>query len=1748
MSVLDGLLKETNENRIRGKWKFLSKTAQNSLDLDVIIGGGKKATAAIQAYKNSLQEATSASVGFAASIGNIGKSLLMMGVEAGVTILATHLIGLGVKALDNWINAEEHAIERAEEFSGKWGEISEKQKEAQKFVTGDSANRLAELFQGINERTGENRTLAADEYSEYIQLANTIGKSMPSLVSYWDAEGNAVLNLTGNVERLKTTLLETYETMARGQNLAKIQEYKSKDGPFAGFQAELFSPKTGTFFRLEDLENLYSQISGQENFLRFFGEEDYEVNTINFWDLLEGLGINDIVVKAAKEATQGAKNDIGEYEEIFSTYMLEQFPSIVSSVYGALLTARSEVKSGESNYREYYQSLVTESYAAMKEAAKDGGDDYIALTEDSQALFSSMLGDYKSVYELGLFKDGAALQEDYNKVIGSLLLSEDQNGKIFRESLNNLVALQQQYDNADLSAEEYRVKLEALVETIKGLSDNEDFDQMLDTFLLDEGKLIVERTEGQIKSTSASIEALTESYTKYNETREKALSALNSMSEQGYFTPEQYADAKTGGYTDAIKRTQYGTEYVDYQTMRTIEQANAEEEIINLTEARTKKVEECREAYAEFNRLVAEGKKAEAEEQRDLINGYETEIEQINLMTSAIEASTSALNAFKRASQMGELGDNFRATKDAIDAVNEGLESGRVGTNKFRAAVELIGGEEMLKNVQNGTFSRAQLKDYVDKLGKFYDDDGQIDRLAVFDQFAKAGYGRYFGSGENRRFELNKGITMAQIQEALGGVSEEYATYFLDAINEFALDANEILGPQKYREGYFERQKDLTEVQSMAVTAGTVNLSTGNLEGTGNGEGNGGSSETKIPEELVNGLNQLAENIGKTEQVTAEQQQLLRDQLSSYKDNADLMADETYGALVGKLQNDIDQLKIIPPEVPKEEPTTKEPFEVSEKAIDLAVEKKLATAISEQSKALAPVVQDMNTSIQGILNETRKEMYSAAQSTAGEEYEALVSSILAQGAEKLQQVIDTANQKATEITGLSNEAFKMNPLELLKTVSETYVPQKETKETEEVKDQEVEIEADLNISDAEDTLDEFKEEASETQTVKIETDTTNATSDLKDLTNSTEETVVKPTEADTDKAIGSVETLNGAIEEEKTKGVDSSEIKSAQQEAKRLNSLLAQTILKQVMVQQVGAGVNVTGGGAGGNMNTTMAAKVDGGKSLAGGTTLVGEIAPEIIVDRKTGTWRLAEYPQLTHLNPGDIVFNGKQTEAILNGRETYFSKALVDGNVKGGKSFAGGTRPKAVNDSTGSLDTAKFAELAIKYAASSASKLIEEHVTGKSASQSAATTRSGSGGGGGSGGRGGGKDEEEELDWKDWIERVLEIAKKATEKAIEDVAEKVGYIAKNAQLDLALEKNTTEIEKNEAAYKRYMQQAELMQSRNRLSADVVEKIQNGTIDITEYDSEFIEKIEEYEEWYNKAMDCKDAIEELQKQELELKRQKLDSISEYYDNKIARLEAQLDKNSAKLDRKAAYGEEITAQDYVDAISATEEKIAKLQEERKAYADQFDALVQSGVLTPDSDAWFEYIEVLEDIDESVIETQTDLINLKDEIADIPLTNLQYALTRLEAIQSQVEAFRGFHDAQGTKNNADTLIDLIENGFEQIQNLEQQNEILRNQQSGLDVLSEKWQELQEQIENNEQSIWDIKSAQEEWNDAIIDLQIDKLQEEREELEKTNEALEKRKEMEDALEDLEKAKQRTKLIYREGKMCAPLCSDAH
>lgn len=209
---------------------------------------------------------------------------------------------------------------------------------------------------------------------------------------------------------------------------------------------------------------------------------------------------------------------------------------------------------------------------------------------------------------------------------------------------------------------------------------------------------------------------------------------------------------------------------------------------------------------------------------------------------------------------------------------------------------------------------------------------------------------------------------------------------------------------------------------------------------------------------------------------------------------------------------------------------------------------------------------------------------------------------------------------------------------------------------------------------------------------------------------------------------------------------------------------------------------------------------------------------------------------------------------------------------------------------------------------------------------------------------------------------------------------------------------------------------------------------------------------------------------------------------------------------------------------MNVADGSEEALKNLEAIKSLFTTSWDNPLAIG-----SDTWYSYMSTLENLKESITQTKIEISEMNDTIADIPLTNLKTGYDYLEEIQRNLEGMNNLLDAQGSDKYAETYRSLISVGMQQIENLQEQNRLIEEQMSTLDPLSEKYQELRGDLTSNLDTIADIRKNQEEWNDAIIDLQIERLK-------KQNDSYKEQLRLMQALDDLDKARQRRLLIYHE------------
>lgn len=380
-----------------------------------------------------------------------------------------------------------------------------------------------------------------------------------------------------------------------------------------------------------------------------------------------------------------------------------------------------------------------------------------------------------------------------------------------------------------------------------------------------------------------------------------------------------------------------------------------------------------------------------------------------------------------------------------------------------------------------------------------------------------------------------------------------------------------------------------------------------------------------------------------------------------------------------------------------------------------------------------------------------------------------------------------------------------------------------------------------------------------------------------------------------------------------------------------------------------------------------------------GGTTLVGELGREIVVDPRTGQWYTVgdTGAEFRDIPAGAIVFNHKQTESLLaNGYVAGRASALVSGTAL----VTGGYKPyKPSSSSTTRKPSSK---------SSSSSS------SGKSSSNKSNSSKE--------------KDDNEVIDW-------IEIAIDRIERAIDRLATKATSPFKTLATRLQatndeLVKMSEELTLQQNAYNRYIQQANSV----GVSSDIKAKVQNGTLDITEYDGDTAEKIKEYQDWYEKALDCKDAIDELNESIAELYQNKFSDTATDFENQLSLLEHLTNTYNNGIDELEERGYLATTKYYQAMQDVEKQNIDIRKKELDALIKRMSEGVNSGSIKEGSEAWYEMQQEINAVKESIQESETAVISLNNSIRETEWGHFDYLQEQIGSITKE----------------ADFLIDLME----------------------------------------------------------------------------------------------------------------------
>ena len=519
------------------------------------------------------------------------------------------------------------------------------------------------------------------------------------------------------------------------------------------------------------------------------------------------------------------------------------------------------------------------------------------------------------------------------------------------------------------------------------------------------------------------------------------------------------------------------------------------------------------------------------------------------------------------------------------------------------------------------------------------------------------------------------------------------------------------------------------------------------------------------------------------------------------------------------------------------------------------------------------------------------------------------------------------------------------------------------------------------------------------------------------------------------------------------------------------------------------------------------------------GTSLVGELGPEILV--RDGRWTTVgeNGAEFTQVRRGDIIFNHKQSKQLLeNGYVTGRGKLQGSNSAfASGTAFASGGGGFASYDFGGDGTYTKY---------DVNDKAVESYGELSNAANDLSNAAS--------------DISDAANDFKetfDWVEVRLEEIDEDLNLLSAQLENASNYSAKNNIVDNMIGVNQVKIENLVAGIEEYSEYASKLL--NEVPAKFREAAQNGEIAITDFAGEAneatVEAISNYREWAQKVADLRQQLEEVKTEIKDLARQKFDNIYEAGDVRATVEDSQTEKLQNAIDLIEESGRIATEEYYTAMMENSNMTIKYLTQTRDEMQKVFDEAVEAGIIVRGSNEWYEMIDQLYQIDAEIDGATKELEEFQNAINDIYWSNFDQLINRLDYLKDETQ---NLIDLMDDVDLVDDNGDWTDEGLASLGLYAQQMEIAEYQSKqyaeAIDDLTADYEaglysenEYMEKLAELKDAQYDSIKAYDEAKKAIVDLnktRIDAIKEGiEEEIDAYEELINKKKEALDAEKDL-------------------------
>lgn len=260
-----------------------------------------------------------------------------------------------------------------------------------------------------------------------------------------------------------------------------------------------------------------------------------------------------------------------------------------------------------------------------------------------------------------------------------------------------------------------------------------------------------------------------------------------------------------------------------------------------------------------------------------------------------------------------------------------------------------------------------------------------------------------------------------------------------------------------------------------------------------------------------------------------------------------------------------------------------------------------------------------------------------------------------------------------------------------------------------------------------------------------------------------------------------------------------------------------------------------------------------------------------------------------------------------------------------------------------------------------------------------------------------------------DWIEILID----RLERKINELDTIAGsayqtFERRNEALIEQFSKVTEEIDLQRKAYDAYIQRANAVP----LSEDYKNKIRDGRLQIEDITDENLKKqIDDFQEWYEKALDCKDAITDLNESLGEIVEANFDNVVTKFEKLVDKISHETDMLEGQLDIIENSGKFAGDAYFEELMKSQQKSMDKLQEQYIAMQDARNDAIWSGAIKEGSEADLEMQSQIDEIAKSWQDCKNSMLEYKNEMWEMQDSAFEWAQERISDLSTESDFING-----------------------------------------------------------------------------------------------------------------------------------------